>query len=224
MICYSCHSHFLTCISFYSSFVLKLAPDAKVSGRRLDEFLANPTLQETRQIRSTVYFDTLEIDGPLYVRNTMDDVVLDDMLGDVVYKHEPDPQINSFKRFESIQAPNIHLTSNIINGIPFSSFVTTNTEQTFDVSKLRGNFYFQKLKLDGLFNFINVTELDLNSLKLLGEQFTDAEFVFADGDYLNIDANKLQVLETINGIGVSSIEKELVKQLFKVDTKQIKFI
>lgn len=180
-----------------------MAPNATISGRRLDEFLSNPTLTETRQIHSTVYIDTLEIDGPLYVRNLMDNIFLDNVLGDVVYKHEPTPQVNSFKRFESIQAPNIQLTTDLINGIPFSSFVTSDTEQTFDVSKLHGNFYFQKLKLDGLFNFINVTELDLSSLKLLGEQFTDAEFEFADGDYINIDAIQLEVLQTMNGIDVS---------------------
>ncbi|XP_055310866.1 uncharacterized protein LOC129573788 isoform X2 [Sitodiplosis mosellana] len=181
---------------------LEMAPNATISGRRLDEFLSNPTLNETRQIRSTVYFDTLEIEGPLYVQNTMDSVFVDDVLADVVYKHETAPQINSFKRFDTVQAPNIQLTANLINDIPFSSFVTNDTEQTFDVSELHGNFYFQKLKLDGLFNFINVTELDLNSLKLFGEQYTDAEFEFADGDYVKIDANQLEVLETVNGIDV----------------------
>lgn len=184
-------------------FCVKLAPNATISGRRLDEFLANPTLNEVRQIRANVYFKSLEIEGPLYVENTMDSVVLDDALGDVVYKHEKDPQINSIKKFDAVKAPNIQLTANLMNDIPFSSFVTNDTEQTFDVSELHGNFYFQKLQLDGLFNFINVTEVDLNSLKLLGEQYTDAQFVFSDGDYVNIDGNHVEVFETMNGIDVS---------------------
>lgn len=184
-------------------FNLQLAPNATISGRRLDEFLSNPTLAETRQIRSNVYFETVEIEGPLYVQNTMDSVFLDDALADVVYKHEKDPEIKSIKRFDTVEAPNIQLTADLINDIPFSSFVTNDTEQTFDINELHGNFYFQKLQLDGLFNFINVTEVDLNSLKLLGEQYTDAQFVFSDGDYVNIDANQVEVLETMNGVDVS---------------------
>lgn len=180
-----------------------MGPNATISGRRLDEFLANPTLLETNQIRSTVFIDTLEIEGPLYVRNTMNNVFLDDILSDVVYKHEPSPQINSFKRFESARAFDIQLTTDLINGIPFSSFLTADTVQTFNVSKLHGNVYFQRLKLDGLFNFINVTDLDLNSVKLYGEQFTDAELIFEDGNYLSIDAAQLDVLGTINDIDVS---------------------
>lgn len=145
-----------------------MGPNATISGRRLDEFLSNPTLQETHQISSTVYIDTLIIDGPLYVRKMINDIFLDDILSDIVYKHETNPQITSFKKFGSVQAQNIHLTTNTINGTPFSQFVTTDTVQTFNVSKLRGNVYFQRLKLDGLFNFINVTEVDMNSLKLFG--------------------------------------------------------
>lgn len=179
-----------------------MGPNATISGRRLDEFLSNPTLQETSQISSTVYIDTLEIEGPLYIRNTMDNIFLDDILSDVVYKHEPKPQINSLKRFGSVQAANIQLTTDLINAIPFSLYLTADTEQTFSVSRLRGNIYFQRLKLDGLFNFINVTEVDMNSVKLFGDQYTDAELIFDDGDYLSIDAAQLDVLNTINEISV----------------------
>ncbi|XP_031625966.1 uncharacterized protein LOC116342472 [Contarinia nasturtii] len=181
---------------------LEMGPNATISGRRLDEFLSNPTLQETRQISATVHIDTLEIEGPIYVRNKINDIFLDEVLSDIVYKHEPNPQITSFKRFGTVQAADIRLTADLINGTPFSQFVTTDTMQTFNVSKLRGNVYFQRLNLDGLFNFINVTEVDMNSLKLFGEQYTDAELVFEDGEFLSIDATQLDVLETVNNIDV----------------------
>lgn len=183
---------------------MQIGPNGTISGRRLDEFLANPTLRDTRQIRATVYVDTLEIEGPLYVRGLFDGVNLDDVLSDVVYKHEPTPQITSFKRFKSLQAPNVAITMNVINGIPFASFLTADTEQTFHVSKLYGNVTFERLKLDGLFNFINVTELDMNAIKLFGEQFTDADLVFEDGDYVNIDASQIQALDSINNVNVGS--------------------
>lgn len=133
----------------------------------------------------------------------MNDVFLDDVLSDVVYKHEPAPQINSFKRFASVQAPNIELTSGLVNGIPFSAFVTKDTEQTFNVNKLHANVRFERLNVGGLIDFINITEVDTNSIKLFGDQFTNAELIFEDGDHLNIDAEQLEILDTINNISVS---------------------
>lgn len=133
----------------------------------------------------------------------MNDIFLDNVLSDIVYKHEPSPKINSLKRFASLQAPNIQLTSNVVNGIPFSSFVTIDTEQTFHVNKLNANVQFDRLNLQGLINFVNITDLDMNAIKLFGEQFTNAELIFEDGDYLNIDAGRLEVLDTINDISVS---------------------
>lgn len=174
-----------------------------ISGRHLDEFLSNPTLYETNQIRANVIFNTLEIEQSLYVQNTIDGVHLDDLLSDVVYKHEPSPKINSFKKFQSVKAPNIKLTSKFINDQPLSSFMTRDTEQTFHVNKLVANVFFQHLHLDGLFDFMNVTDLDMNSIKLFGDQYTDAELIFQDGDYLHIDAKRLDVLDTINNVDVS---------------------
>lgn len=168
----------------------------------MDEFLSNPTLRDTTKIKSSMFFNTLEVDGPIYVTGTIDDIALDDVLSDIVYKHEPTPVITSFKQFASVQAPNIQLTSGLINDIPFSSFVTKDTEQTFNVSTLPANVTFERLNLDGLFDSINITELDMNSIKLFGDQYTNAELVFQDGDYLNIDAGQIDVLETINDIDV----------------------
>lgn len=133
----------------------------------------------------------------------MNDIFLDDVLSDIVYKHEPSVQINSFKQFGSLQAPNIELTSNLVNGIPFSSFVTKDTEQTFNVNKLDATVRFERLNVDGLVDFINITEVDMNSIKLFGDQFTNAELIFEDGDHLNIDAGQLEILDTINNISVS---------------------
>lgn len=184
--------------------IMKIGPNGTISGRHLDDFLSNPTLRDTNQIRANCFINSLEIEGPLYVRNTINNIHLDDVLNDIVYKHEPSPpQINSFKRFASVQAPNIQLTSNIVNGINFSSLVTKDTEQTFHVNKLDANVRFDRLKIGGLINFINITEVDMNSIKLFGEQYTNAELIFEDGDYLNIEAAQLEVLDTINDISVS---------------------
>lgn len=178
--------------------------------------MSNPTLRDTRQIRATVYINTLEIEGPLNVRGVMDGVYLDDVLSDVMYKHEPASQITSFKTFKTLQTPNLEVTMNVVNGIPFTSFLTADTEQTFHVNKLYGNVTFERLKLDGLFNFVNITELDMNAIKLFGEQFTDAELIFEAGDYLNIDASQIQPLATINNIDVSFFFLRMFVQLLKI--------
>lgn len=190
-------------MNFFFSHLSQIGPNGTITGRHLDSFLSNPTIRETNQIRAHCTIDTLEIDGPLFVQDTMDGLVLDDVLSNVVYKHEKHPKINSVKRFKSVQAPNIVLTSKLLNGIPFSAFVTKDTEQTFDVSKLDANVYFQNVTTEGLFDFINITELDMNSIKVFGEQYTNADLIFKNGDYLNIDAARIDVLQTINGIDVS---------------------
>lgn len=147
----------------------------------------------------------MNIDGPLYVTNLFDNVFLDDALSEVVYKHEPSAKINSIKKFASIQAPNIQITSNLLNNIPFSSFLTKDTEQTFHVTHFPANAFFQRLIVDGLYEGINVTDLDNRAIKLFGDQYTNADLEFADGDFLNIDAEELVILDNVNGIDVCAI-------------------
>lgn len=140
----------------------------------------------------------------MFVQNRMNDMVVDDVLSDVVYKHEPDVVISSLKRFTEVQAEML-LTANRVNNIPFSMFVTKDTEQTFNVTKLQANVFFQNLEIGGLYDFVNITELDMNSLKKFGDQYTDAELIFEDGDFVNIDAAQFEVLDTINGVNVREL-------------------
>lgn len=155
-------------------------------------------------MRSNCFFDSITVEGNVYVQGTLNDIYLDSLLSDVMYKHEPTPKCKSFKKFRSIAAPEIKLSSKLINGIELDSFVTKDTEQTFHASKIHGDVFFNRLKLNGLFDSINITDLDTNSIKLFGEQFTDAEFIFEnDGVPLSIDATQLEITETINNISVS---------------------
>lgn len=128
---------------------------------------------------------------------------MDEVFSDIVYKHEEAPKINSFKRIASIQAPNLQITSNLVGDIPFSSFVTRDTEQTFDVKTLPVNVHFDRVNVDGLFEWINITDLDDRAIKLFGDQYTNAELVFGDGDFLHIDADQLVILDMVNDINVS---------------------
>lgn len=144
----------------------------------------------------------MNVAGSIFVENTLNDIVLDTLLSDVVYKHEPFPKCTAFKTFRSIAAPNINLSSKLVNGIALDAFVTNNTEQTFHASKIHGNVTFNRLKVNGLFDSVNITDLDMNSIKLFGEQFTDAEFIF-EKEGINVDVTQLEISETINTIDVT---------------------
>lgn len=180
-----------------------MSPTGTISGRHLNEFLANPTLQETLNVHSNCMFKSISVEGPVFIKNTLNDQNLDDVLGDVVYKHESKPKCASLKTFESFEAPNVLIKSKLLNDIPFDAFVTKNTKQTFSVSRLHGDVFIDNLKIDGLVDFINVTDLDMNAIKLVGEQFTNAELIFGGNETIQLKASQIVVRETINGIDVN---------------------
>lgn len=142
-----------------------MSPNGTISGRHLDDFLANPTLQQINHIDSNCLVNSIEVDGSIYIQHTLNDIDLDALLSDVVFKHEPNRKCKSFKTFQSISAPNIVLSSNLVNGISLDSFVTRDTDQSFNVDNIHGDIFFSHLNLDGLINGINVTDLDLNAVK-----------------------------------------------------------
>lgn len=137
----------------------------------------------------------------MYIRKKLDDVDLDELLGDIVYKHEPEPKITSFKTFDSIKASNIRM--NLLNDISLDAYVTKSTNQEFSVDHIDGNVFIDRLEIDGLVDFINITELDMNAIKLFGEQFTDAELIFEGNDTV-LNASQLIVRETINDVDVNN--------------------
>lgn len=81
------------------------------------------------------------------------------------------------------------------------NYVTKDTDQVFHATKIYGNVFFNQLRLDGLFDSVNVTDLDMNSVKILGDQYTNAEFIFENPDLI-VEATQLDITETINGIPV----------------------
>lgn len=142
--------------------------------------------------------------GPIYISNDCNGIVIDDILADVVYKSNPKTTINSFKTFESVEST-IELTSNLINDIPIGNYMTVDTQQDLSFDRLIGNVMFRQLYTNGLFDFINVTELDQNSIKLMGEQFTEAEIIFESNDELNIDTEAVEILNSFNGLVLSDL-------------------
>lgn len=129
-------------------------------------------------------------------------VKLDDLLSDVVYTNDPNVVISSRKTFQNISFKGgLFVTSNLVNGIDLDTFLTKSSEQTLDISQINGNVTFDNLEIDGVFNGVNITELDLNSIKVLGDQFTEAELIFnnpEEDQLIDFKANELRIAQIYN--------------------------
>lgn len=172
-------------------------------GKHLGDFIPNPSLQQSRSIPAACYFNEIVVDGPIFIQNEFNNVHFEGALSRVLYNSAENPVVTSLKRFNSLDGP-IIATSGLINRKSIEQYFTTTTNQQFPLPSLCGNIIFRNLNLRGLFDFINVTELEQNVIKLSGEQYTEVNVAFEglNGNPITIYANELQVLKTINDIDV----------------------
>lgn len=170
-----------------------------ISGRHVNDFLANPSLLHAKLIPTNCTFNTLIVEGPIVVGNTMQGVNLDAVLSDVVYSNESLAKINAIKTFDTLEVD--QLSAGMINGVAVDEFMTVNTEQEVELNRLAGNVVFKELQIDGLFDFINITELEKNAIRLEGDQFTESELVFENPEGFGVDlvANNVNVMFELNG-------------------------
>lgn len=178
-----------------------------ISGKHLDDFLANPNLMETKLIATDCFFSNLHVEGPLHVRSKIHGINIDEVLEDVIYSNNPKTLCSSFKTFTTLETNEILLTSNLLNDNDVQNYLTSDTDQVLNINEISGTIYFQNLQIDGHFDFVNVTELDANSIKLNGDQYTEAHLIFEnDNDKsIGVQAEKLEVLKTINGIQINDL-------------------
>ncbi|XP_055643963.1 uncharacterized protein LOC129780074 isoform X2 [Toxorhynchites rutilus septentrionalis] len=173
-----------------------------IRGSYMDEFLSSPTLLSASHIKTACQFDQLHVDGPIIVKHTMNGNDLDAILADVVYDTERNVEIVGTKRIASAEfRGGLTLTSNMINGHSLDEFVTRSTDQVLNISEISGDIFIQHLTIDGLFDGLNVTEMDLNSIKIFGDQYTGATLIFqnpSDSPYPDIEANELRIQKALN--------------------------
>lgn len=176
----------------------------QVNGRHLNDFLANPDLRQYHDIASACHFTDLIVDGAIVVTNTFNRLQLASILSDIVYSSDVNPvEVPSLKTFHSLTGQ-ITATSSLLNGIALDRYITADTYQEFHLPTLCGNIYFDHLHVNGLFDFLNVTELDQNAIRLSGDQYTEMQLIFEGfgGLPLKVYTKKLNVLKTINQIDV----------------------
>lgn len=171
-------------------------------GQHLNDFLPNPSILQSKVINSTCQFKNLEVRGSIFIKGNLNKVKLDDLLSNVVYTNDPNVVISSRKTFQNVSFNGgLFVTSNLANGIDLDTFLTKSSEQVLDISQINGNVSFGYLEIDGHFNGVNITELDLNSIKVSGDQFTEAVLIFnnpEEAQLIDIHANEIRITETYN--------------------------
>lgn len=167
---------------------------------------------QTKLIKAETIFQNLVVEGPVYIYDDCNGINLDTLLSNVVYKSDAKIILSSFKSFDFVDMANIVLTSNLLNDIKINRYLTTDTDQETQIDKIFGNIFVKNLFIDGLFDFINITELDINAIKLFGEQYTGAELIFNNIIDGGLNINNIEILKTCNGHQLDDfvlIDKEL---------------
>lgn len=158
---------------------------SNIEGPHMDQFLSNPTLQQERLVKASCDFRNLRVDGKIIVRANVNGMDINAELEKYLYITEQPMQVNGFKEFKSLQVNDLH--TNLVNGRDVSTFATLDTEQTFNISQMIGkSFYFDSMQLNGLFDFINITELLDKSIRTTGDQVTEAHVIFASTEGSNL--------------------------------------
>lgn len=106
---------------------------------------------------------------------------------------------------------NFVINSNMINDINLNSLVTKSTDQDLEIGVLPGIVHFENLEIDGLYNGVNITKLDEETVKLTGEQYISSTLIFRN----KLQVNNLQILETINNKTLDQLNS--AKNTFDLD-------
>lgn len=181
----------------------RLEVNGSISGRNLEDFLANPSLLQTNEIQSACHFNSLIVDGPIIIENDFNDMKLREVLEDVVYDDESS-EINSKKVFQSVEfSGGLEITSGFINNNQVENIMLTDKEQEVNLKFLQGDILFSKLDLNGSFDGVNVTDLEFNSVRTFGDQITECDIFFENPNHF-IEANDIQITNFLMNRPLSS--------------------
>lgn len=181
--------------------IKKLEVNGTISGQKLDEFLPNPTLELTKEILASCNFKDLTVEGDVSVENSFNGVNFEKVLADAVYDDDINV-ITAAKVFQNLAVKgNLNITSNFINDVNLKDIMTTNTEQQVAIERLQGDISIANLKMDGLFDNVNPTLLETNSIRTFGDQFIETPLIVKGG---RVGATSLDVKISLNDIPLES--------------------
>lgn len=183
--------------------VRKLEVNGTIAGRELDEFLPNPILTQSKLVSAACSFKELIVQGTVTVEESWNDEDLAKTLADVVYETGDDTEviITSPKVFENLEVKgDIKIESNFVNDLNLDNILMTDRDQVVTFDTLKGDVFFTNLKLNGLFDGINATELEHNSVRTFGDQFIETPLIFTKNSRLA--AKSASIKQNLNQVPV----------------------
>lgn len=181
--------------------VKKLEVNGTISGQHLDEFLPNPTLEIAKEILASCTFKELFVEGDVKIGKSFNKLDLEKTLTDVIYEDDIEVVIAAPKEFLNLEVKNnLNISSNFINNVNLSDVMTTNGEQEVNFDRLQGDVRIQNLKLGGLFDGVNATQLEIDSVRTFGDQFIETPLIIASGG--RVGANSINIKSSLNEIPV----------------------
>ncbi|XP_063709207.1 uncharacterized protein LOC134837752 [Culicoides brevitarsis] len=181
-----------------------LEVNGKIQGEKLDDFEENLTLEQSRVVDASTIFVNLRVEGPIKIRDTFNDKTIDEALGNVIYTDNGTVVVNSYKHFKKCDfEEGINIRSGLVNEIDTKNIVTKSTEQYLSLNHLTGDVLFQNLDLDGLFDFVNATELDMNTVKLHGDQYSEVSMSVRNP----VHAKSLKIEKNLNGYALNDYHR-----------------
>lgn len=186
--------------------IKKLEVNGTIAGRQLSEFLPNPTLQEVKEVASACSFRELIVEGVVTIEDTLNGQQLENILSDVVYETNDETEviITAPKTFIDLEVKgDVAIANNFISDRSLDNILMTDRDQIVNFNTLHGDVFFSNLKLSGLFDGINATELEHNSVRTFGDQFIETLLIISDGH--RVSAGSTDVKNSLNLVSTSDL-------------------
>lgn len=183
--------------------IRKLEVNGTIAGKELHEFLPNPTLEETKHIIAACSFKELVVEGKLTIEDSLNGQKLESVLADVVYdiRDGSEVVISAQKSFIDLEVRgDVEVSNNMINDVTLDNIMMTDRDQELNFERIGGDVIINNLKLTGLFDGINATELEHNSFRTFGDQFIEAPIIVREGR--RVEAAFADIKVSLNGIPV----------------------
>lgn len=182
--------------------VKKLEVNGTISGQQLNEFLPNPTLELANEILAACTFQDLIVEGNVVVDKKFNGLSLERVLSDAVYDDGSETVITSPKEFLNLNVQkNANISSNFINDINLNDFMTTEGVQEVNFDRLQGDVRIENLTLSGLFDGVNATQLEIESVRTFGDQFIESPLILINGG--RVSASSVDVKATLNDVPIN---------------------
>ncbi|XP_034243094.1 uncharacterized protein LOC117646301 [Thrips palmi] len=196
--------------------------DWAVNGIRLNQMNSqSPLINEGSVVSSNVLFKNLEVLGPIQITGLLDGRVFkDDILNVVVLPSSAnDTVLISGKKIVTgslkVDGLGITISSGFVNGKKVSDIARLDQSQEFHGEKSIQHAVFGNIQLTGVWDDVNVVDLNAEAVRLTGTQDTNTHLNFIDPSKLF--ASRLLITEQLNTHVASTASSLLSDGVCSVD-------